>query len=279
MAATLAVCLLLTACGADPMPRAAGSEAVTSTPSTAASGVKKRPNRSGRLATPVRAGDRRIRIKHATLTSQSGASYVYVTGTDTVTASPPADITDDNIREVFWRADAVRSADQQTCSSWSQTGGSIIGAPIQPGLALRIAPAGPNNPGLRAITVTENVVYDGVWVFNVHVWDTSRPVPMTLLESFDASNIVGRIVNTDGRAVSLIARPPWHVCARAQGSLFSFKIWIGTAAEPSWSDPNHAFHVLLPPGWDYSGYAGDYIGHLHPGQSSTATAEVPTTLD
>lgn len=237
-----------------------------------------RGNGGGRLAVPSRAEVPPVQIKHASLTTENWATYDYSVTADSVTATAPADLTDVNVREVFWRTDAVPARDQQTCTTWSETTASVDGGPIQPGLAMRIASVGRHNEGLRAITVTENVIYAGAWMFNVHVWDTTRPVPMTMLRTFDVSKIVGRLAVVDGHVDNLMAKPPWHVCGRTEGSTFSFKVWTGDNPEPSWNDPTRVFRVTLPAGWDYSGFSGGYIGHLRPGQFATATAEPATTL-
>ncbi len=235
-------------------------------------------NGGGRLAAPLDPAVEPLQIRHASLTTQNWATYDYQVGTDTVTASMPAGVTDPNIREVFWRADTEPAVDDQTCITWDQTSASVQGGPIQPGLAMRIASVGAHNEGLRAVTLTENVLYAGTWLFNVHVWDTRFPVPMKLLRTFDVSRVVGRIATIDGRATNLMVQPPWHLCGRIVGDTFTFKVWTRDNPEPSWQNPHQVFSVQLPPGWDYAGYSGGYIGHLHPGQSATATAELPTPI-
>jgi len=236
-------------------------------------------NGGGRLAAPLDPAGEPIWIHHASLTTQNWATYDYQVSGDSVTASMPARITDPNVREVFWRVDTEPAVDEQTCITWDQTSESVEGEPIQPGLALRIASVGSRNEGLRAVTLTENVLYAGTWLFNVHVWDTRSPVPMTLLKTFDVSGVVGRIANVDGRAANYMVQPPWHLCGRVVGDTFTFKVWTQDNPEPSWQNPNQVFSVQLPPGWVYAGYSGGYIGHLHPGQSATATAELPTPID
>lgn len=233
----------------------------------------------GRLAAPVAPDVDPVRIRHASLTTQNWATYDYAEGIDTVTASMPPGVTDANIREVFWRADVEPAYDEQICVTWEETSESVEGDPIQPGLAMRVASVGADNEGIRAVTLTENVLYAGTWLFNVHVWDSRQAVPMVLLKTFDASGVVGRIASVDGRATNSMAKPPWHLCGRTTGNRFTFKVWTQDNPEPRWDDPHQVFSVELPAGWDYAGYSGGYIGHLHPGQSATATAERPTAID
>jgi hypothetical protein len=228
---------------------------------------------------PVEPEQPRVQVNHATLTTQNWSTYDYVTGARTVTASMPPGVTDPNIREVFWRADTTPAVDEQICVTWNETSETAAGEPIQPGLAMRIASVGAHNEGIRAVTLTENVVYAGIWLFNVHVWDSRRMVPMTLLQTFDVSRVVGRIANVDGRAANFMVQPPWHLCGRTEGNTFRFKVWTQKNPEPSWNDPHQVFSVQLPAGWEYAGYSGGYIGHLHPGQSATATAELPTPIE
>lgn len=230
-------------------------------------------NGGGRLAAPIEPGTPLVQLAHASLTTRNWATYDYTTGPETVTASMPAGVTDPNIREVFWRADADPVVDGQTCVTWQETSESVEGEPIQPGLAMRVASVGADNGGLRAVTLTENVLYAGTWLFNVHVWDTRSLVPMTLVKTFDVSRVVGRIAKVDGRADNSMVQPPWHLCARTSGDTFTFKVWTQNNREPSWSNPRQVFSVQLPAGWTYPGYSGGYIGHLHPGQHATATLD------
>ncbi|HET8929903.1 MAG TPA: hypothetical protein VFN21_04515 [Acidimicrobiales bacterium] len=211
-------------------------------------------------------------IRHGTLYSDSGQQYRYTGDGDTVTATAPS-AADPSIREAFWRTDTPNYADQQSCITWHENSLSQGGDPIQPGLAMRIAPTGANGAGIKAITVTENVMYYGVWIFNVHVWDsTSTTNPFTLVGQFDLSDTT--VMWTDdanGDPQGSLVPPPWHICARTQASQFAFKVWTGDNAEPGWDDPTHVFTTTLPEGWVYPGYSGGYIGHLHSGQSATFT--------
>lgn len=211
---------------------------------------------------------------YGTLTSDSGAHNIYTDNGSTVTAtaSPPADST---IREAFWHRDTPFTADQETCVTWNDTAaaaGLADQALPQPGLAMRIAPTGDHNEGIKAITVTENTWYAAAWIFNVHVWNSLNPgAPFVLVAQFDLSPIVGKAWLDDaGDLHSTLVPPPWHVCAQTHGSQLTFKVWTGTDdPEPAWDDPTNVFSTTLPNGWDYPGFAGGYAGHLHDGQSLT----------
>lgn len=213
-------------------------------------------------------------VRHATLTSPSGETYAYQGEDGIITATVDPQSTDGNIREVFWNTADPYGADQQTCTTWGTTALSAYfddpqKRPLQPGLAMRIAPT-TDGSGVRAITVTENVWYGAVWIFNVHVWDSTSDQPFTQLAGFDLRDIVGWMyVQSDGTQHSTVKPPPWHVCARTQADQFSFKVWTQDTPEPAWTDPTHVFTVTLPDGWDYPGYSGNYIGHMHAGQWAT----------
>jgi len=211
-------------------------------------------------------------IRHGTLYSDSGDQYSYTADGSKVTATPPSP-SDPSIREAFWRTDTPYYGDQQACITWMTNAISQPGEPVQPGLAMRIAPTGTDDKGIKAITVTENVMYNAVWVFNVHVWDTTRSgSPFDLVGQFDLSNLlVTSSVDQNGDTHLSLVPPPWYVCARTQGNQFTFKVWTGSNPEPAWDDPTHVFTTTLPDGWDYPGYSGGYVGHLHQGQSATFT--------
>ncbi|MBS1847567.1 MAG: hypothetical protein JST73_04755 [Actinobacteria bacterium] len=210
-------------------------------------------------------------VRHAVLTSTSGSTYNYSGNADQVFVQPDPASTDANVREVFWYPNATSTQDQQSCAVWNTIATSSPDGLFQPGVALRIASANAANTGVKAITVTENVYYGAVWLFNVHVWnslDTGQP--FTQIGQFDLTPIVGTLLNGG----SMVA-PPWHVCARAIGATFSFMVWTGSNPQPSWTDPQHVFTVNLPNGWTYVGYPGAYIGHLRAGETA-AFASITT---
>lgn len=216
-------------------------------------------------------------IRHGSLYSDSGNQYTLAVDGSTVTATPPSP-SDPSIREVVWRTNTPYYADQQACTTWSTTAASQGGEPVQPGLAMRIAPTGSDGKGIKAITVTENVWASAAWVFNVHVWDATRSgSPFSLVGQFDLWDlVVTSTVDENGDVQLAWVPPPWHVCARTLDDQFTFKLWTGSNPEPAWDDPTHVFTTTLPDGWDYPGYSGGYIGHLHQGQS--ASFSVVTTM-
>ena len=211
-------------------------------------------------------------IRHGALYSDSGNQLTVAVDGSTVTATPPSP-SDPSIREAFWRTETPYYDNQEACITWMTTAASQPGEPVQPGLAMRIAPTGADGKGIKAITVTENVIYYAGWIFNVHIWDTTKSgTPFTLVGQFDLWDLlVNSTVDANGDTQLSLVPPPWHVCAQTDGNRFTFKVWTGSNPEPAWDDPTHVFTTTLPDGWDYAGYSGGYIGHLHDGQSATFT--------
>lgn len=211
-------------------------------------------------------------VRHATLTSASGMTYHYAGGRDVVFAQPGRPASDTNVREVFWYADSKYAADQESCMTWNTVAAVPSTGLMQPGVALRISPVTADNKGIEAITVTQNIYFGAIWLFNVHVWNSlDRAHPFTQIGQFDLSGTVGTLLHGGVFDPSMVPAP-WHVCARTRGSVFSFMVWTGTNPQPSWSDPARVQSVALPPGWDHPGYAGGYIGHLYPGQAAAFSA-------
>jgi len=216
-------------------------------------------------------------VRHAALTSDTGMAFRYAGGRDVVFAQPGSPSWDTNVREVLWYADAKYAADQQACMVWNTVASVPSTGLLQPGVALRIAPVTADNRGIRAVTVTQNIYFGAIWLFNVHVWNSlDRAHPFTQIAQFDLSSIVGSLL-VNGRYDPSMVPAPWHVCARADGSTFRFKVWTGGGAPPSWNDASHVFTTSLPAGWDFPGYAGAYLGHLHPGQAAAFSAIATTT--
>jgi hypothetical protein len=218
-------------------------------------------------------------VRHATLTSASGMTYHYAGGRDVVFAQPGLPGSDTNVREVFWYSDSAYAVDQESCMTWNTVAAVPSTGLMQPGVALRIAPVTADNRGIEAITVTQNIYFGAIWLFNVHVWNSlDRAHPFTQIGQFDLSGTVGSLLH-DGVFAPSMVPAPWHVCARTQGSVFSFKVWTGTDPQPSWSDTSQVHSVVIPPGWNHPGYAGGYVGHLYPGQaaafSNVSTQPVP----
>lgn len=216
-------------------------------------------------------------VRHATLTSTSGMSYRYAGNAQVLYALPGTPTSDTNVREVFWYPTSRFVADQQVCATWNTV--ATAGSPglLQPGLALRVAPVTGSPGGVRAITVTQNTYFGALWLFNVHIWNSADAArPLTQVAQFDLSPIVGTLLG-GGLMQPRMVPAPWHVCAQTTGNRFAFKVWTGTVPEPSWSDASRVFATTLPAGWTFPGYAGGYIGHLHPRQAAAFTAMTTRT--
>ena len=137
------------------------------------------------------------------------------------------------------------STDQQSCVTLRSGNTGLT----QPGVALRIA-AGPDR--VRAITVTQSVIYGARWVFHVHL-GASKDNSMTRLGSL---------------TIDWVRTPlPWVICGRAEGRTIMMKVWPLAEAEPTWHDPGHSATVTVPQAWVYAGRPGFYAGHLAAGNT------------
>lgn len=197
----------------------------------------------------------------AFLTWEGRDTYSFATATDeagveTVTARAAAGNRGINTRAAFWRMADPSRRDQQTCATWDGSSGGVH----QPGAALRISYSGGRT---RAITVTENIMMGGGWVFNIHVMDSAASPAFRQIGHFDLSGVFRTSAGT--------LRPfPWRMCARAVAGTVSLKVWPLTHAEPAWNDPAYGGSVRLPDAWvRSSGRAGWYVGHLEAGESFT----------
>lgn len=210
-------------------------------------------------------------VRHAPLTSATGETYLFSGSRDVVFAQPGRPASDINVREVFWYSDSKYAADQEVCTTWNTVAAVPSTGLLQPGVALRIAPVTADNKGIKAVTLTQNVYFGAIWLFNVHLWNSlDRAHPFTQVAQFDLSRTVGSLIHGGVFDPSMVPAP-WHVCARASGRVFSFMVWTGSNPQPSWSDASRVQSIALPQGWDHPGYAGGYIGHLHPGQAAAFT--------
>lgn len=203
----------------------------------------------------------------ATLTGQTGQAYLFEGDATHTTVRAAAGESDLNIRTVFWDPHTPYRADHEVCMIWENPATTLARPFPQPGLALRITPSG-SNGGVRAVTVTQNVFNNAIWFAWVNTWDTSvraAPDPVAHFDLFP-------IVNIDSQTM----HSPWHVCGRISGDRVALKVWLDDdGPEPSWNDRGHVFTTRLPAGWDTPGYAGGYIGHLHPdGVASFSDIEV-----
>lgn len=218
-------------------------------------------------------------VRHGTLTTSNGESYVYSSDGDLLRATAPDTNTYNGVREFFWRTNGAYVADQQACITWNTPTGSSGTDQIQPGLALRIAPSGPDGKGVKGITVNENIWSAAVWYVWVNVWDSTDTVqPYHGVQLFDLSPIVGMFWLEDGVVHSTLVHDPWHVCARTQGLTLTFKVWTGTNPEPAWDDPDHVFTTTLPEGWNHPGYSGGYVGHVRGGETAVFSGQTSAPL-
>ena len=176
----------------------------------------------------------------------AGPLLNFTWGSGWITAQAPDDVTQHDLREVFWYSDATPALNSESCATWTAADGAIV----QQGAALRIAERG----GVQqAITVTRNIYGKATWVFNVHLWVGSQ---FTLIGQFNLAPAF-RLTSTEARPL------PWRLCARAIGSMVEFKVWLLGHPEPQWGDTTHGGAVILPAGWEYAGVSGWYAGHLY----------------
>ncbi len=184
------------------------------------------------------------------LTPNGYDSYTFSSGPGYAQFDARPDNRDSNLRQVFWPSGGPEVVDQQSCATWSDA----TVANTQQGAVLRLSTA---DGHVRAITVTKNIAYYSVWVFNVHVWDTASAQPFTL---------VGQVnLGSEFFANGQVAPLPWHLCARVIGSTVDLKAWHDPEGEPAWGNSMRSGSVALPDGWVYPGHAGWYIAHLVPG--------------
>lgn len=169
-----------------------------------------------------------------------------------------------NTRTVFWPRRSGAVTDAESCATWTESEGELV----QRGAALRVTRDGDR---LRAVTVTQNIMWGVGEVFNVHTWDTQR--------AGAPSRMAGQI---DLRT-TFFAEPrslPWTVCARVIDDTVAMKIWDSDdQPEPDWGDPMHGGSVTLPPGWRDRGQVGWYIGHLRAGDQAVLTDLSTWTYD
>jgi hypothetical protein len=193
-------------------------------------------------------GDSAGPVVDLVLTADSGDSYTVDASGDTIHAEALPGNNRENLRVLFWPAGAPSVDDSQSCATWSdQTETGMA----QQGAAVRVE-TGPTGV-TRAITVTKNILFGYTWVFNIHTWDTSKPVPLTEVAQIDLQPTMWR-------------KPlPWHLCLRAVGDVVFMKVWAGSEPEPEWGDTSHGSSVSVGPEWVYPGTAGWYIGHLPAG--------------
>ncbi len=187
------------------------------------------------------------------LTPDGFDTYAFTSGAGSAEFAARPDNRDSNLRQAFWPTGGPEVVDQQSCATWTSDTGGVT----QQGATLRLSTA---TGHVRAVTVTKNVWFYALWVFNVHVWDTSSLQPFTLVGQVD--------LQPEFFAGGHLPPLPWHLCARVIGPTVDVKAWPDPEPEPAWGDPFHGGSVTLPGGWVYPGRAGWYIGHLQPGAAA-----------
>ncbi|WCO65755.1 hypothetical protein PO878_14720 [Iamia majanohamensis] len=169
-----------------------------------------------------------------------------------------------NSRMLIWPTGTRAVTDAESCATWTRRDGLYV----QQGAALRVTRSGNR---VRAVTVTQNIVYGAGWVFNVHTWDTAQAKPSTQ---------IGQINLRSTFFADPTRPPPWGFCARVIGDRVAMKIWdADDQQEPAWGDPRHGGAINLPTGWQMPGQAGWYIGHLAAGDSADFAAASTATYD
>ncbi len=175
--------------------------------------------------------------------------------------SAPASNVGANSRTLFWASSAPISRDQLSCATTTHSG-----LPVQEGVGLRLVRS-KDGASVRGITVQKNVAFGADWIYNVHLWDTSRPgregtvgSSIALLAQFDLHEVLPDPTSPDQSR---------RLCARVTGDLVELKLWVPTSPEPEWEDELHTRSVQLPSGWDQPGQPGLYVGHVPPGGRAT----------
>jgi hypothetical protein len=141
--------------------------------------------------------------------------------THSVTASAPTSNTGSETRIAFWEQSVPPCAAAESCATWTNDSGID-----QEGAVLRLRSVG---TGYKAVTVTKNILYGAVYIFNVHVWDTRNSShPFTQIGQFNLS----QTFYPNGTVVPF----PWTLCAETVGNTLRFIAWPSNQAQPAWGD-------------------------------------------
>jgi hypothetical protein len=187
-------------------------------------------------------------------------ALAYNGATKAATVTAASSNTGGNSRGLFWPSGQAAARDAETCARWStENGGTNVVPSIQEGGALRIRTNGDGS--VDAITVTRNVMFGAVWIYNEHIWDTNRSPSFTQLGSVNLENVF--------RPRGTLQPLPWNVCAKTEGTTLSFVAWLNGTTKPAYGDNTHGGSVTLPAEYVYAGNFGWYAGHLEAGQSVT----------
>jgi hypothetical protein len=185
----------------------------------------------------------------AVLSPDRGDAYTLEDTGGTLRVASPSANDGANLRMVFWPAGAPDETDGRSCATWTAQSGD--GRFSQQGAALRVRVD--EGTVTKAVTVSKNVMYEFVWILNVHGWDAGRRTGLGQVDLGPA----------------LKGRPyPWNICVRTTGTSLTVRAWAGEGPAPAWDDPAHTGSVTLPAEWVYPGTTGWYLGHLPPGGSA-----------
>jgi hypothetical protein len=185
--------------------------------------------------------------------SNNGTPYSYAnpsTGTVVVTAPPTSGT---NQREFFWDGGNPTEADSTVCATFASGQGND-----QQGIVLRLHWS-PNNT--TGIDVDRNIFLGAYNDFNYHTWSTANGDPSS-----------SQFANTVLPALPVApAVYPLNMCARTQGDVIQFVVWLPGQAQPVWGNPTWGGQATIPAGAPTSGQGGLFAAHLTPGTSMTYT--------
>jgi hypothetical protein len=201
----------------------------------------------------------RTGLRVAVITPEGVDGFVVDDRADGVTVTAAPSNRGENSRLLFWRRGPRVDPGATSCATWSSASSDVV----QQGAALRIL----EGPGgvVRAITVTKNVYVHAHWIFNVHVWGSSRGLGREIA-SFDLRRAFRSLDAPDD-----VLPLPWRLCARVHAGRVEFKAWRLAEDEPTWTDPNHGGSVAVPADAPAAGTAGWFVGHLRADMSATFT--------
>lgn len=195
-----------------------------------------------------------------------GADVYRSTGTgSSITVTAPTTNTGSNLRAVYWTP-RTAMADSRVTMTWT----SQSDPSVQEGTAHHIVV---NGNQVRAVTLTKNIIYGIDWVFNVHVWDSTKDPAFTQVAQF--ADLTDVMFQSPGVLMPF----PWRVTTEMFHNVLFFKIWFpAVMAEPAWSDGRYVRSAVIPGEWLTDGQSGVYAGHIPAGGSVSYTGVKVTQL-
>lgn len=176
-----------------------------------------------------------------------GTAYTYDDSTPGTVVVSASATTGSNERELFFSPASPWEADSTVCATFANGGW-----PDQQGIALRINENGGQTTG---ITVTRNIAFGNAADFNFHTWDTK------------ANPTYSQFGSTEVPTLPFVPVYPLNMCARTQGELAQFVVWLPGTTEPAWGDPTWGGQATIPASAPDEGRGGFFAGHLVPGTS------------